>query len=305
MGATAPAAGSRPAGAFAFDGPGRLAEDCGVIPLEDNVGDIIGKAQKGLGILNEVLAERSGITPAQLRNLKGGSLRDPAMLRRVADVLRLGGDALVASAAGAWYPKQPELPEGFLRFNTPFSGMTVNAYLVWDMPSRQAVLFDTGADAAPVLATLKNEKLQLELVLLTHAHIDHVMELPRLVAGTGARAWINSRDRDEEDFPAGVETFSAGQSFVVGGLRIETRLTNGHSAGQTTYVVRGLGRPVAIVGDSLFAGSMGGGVISYADQLRSDREQILTLPDDTILACGHGPLTTVGQEKLHNPFFAG
>lgn len=167
------------------------------------------------------------------------------------------------------------------------------------------MLFDTGADAAPILAFAKAQKLEVELVLLTHAHIDHVKELPAITKATGAKAWINGRDRDEEDFPAGVETFSAGQSFVVGGIRIETRLTSGHSAGQTTYVVLGLGKPLAIVGDSLFAGSMGGGVISYADQLRNDREQILTLPDDTILACGHGPLTTVGQEKKNNPFFTG
>jgi glyoxylase-like metal-dependent hydrolase (beta-lactamase superfamily II) len=276
-----------------------------VIPLEDNVGDIIGKAQKGLGLLNEALAERAGITSVQLRALKTGSLRDADMLRRVAAALKLGGDVLVASASAAWYPQQPSLPDGFRRFNTPFNGMTVNAYLVWDIASRKAVLFDTGADAAPLLATLKADRLQLELVLITHAHVDHVMELPRIVAATGAKAWINGRDREEEDFPREVETFSAGQSFIVGGLRIETRLTSGHSAGQTTYVVRGLSKPLAIVGDSLFAGSMGGGVISYADQLRNDREQILSLPDDTILACGHGPFTTVGQEKAHNPFFAG
>ncbi|MBE2216543.1 MAG: MBL fold metallo-hydrolase [Opitutaceae bacterium] len=276
-----------------------------MIPLEDTVGDIIGKAQKGLGLLNEVLAERAGITPVQLRSLKGGSLRDPGMLRRVAAALKLGGDALVASAEAAWHPEQPALPAGFRAFNTPFNGMTVNAYLVWDTASRHAVLFDTGADAAPVLAALKAEKLQLQLILITHAHIDHVMELPRLVEATGAKAWINVRDRDEEDFPKTVETFSAGQSFIVGGLRIESRLTSGHSAGQTTYVVRGLSQPLAVVGDSLFAGSMGGGVISYADQLRNNREQILTLPDATILACGHGPLTTVGQEKKHNPFFTG
>lgn len=290
---------------FAFDGPRPTAEDCGVIPLEDNVGDIIGKAQKGLGLLNEVLAERAGITSAQLRALKTGSQRDAGMLRRVAAALKLGGDALVASATAAWYPQQPALPDGFRRFNTPFNGMTVNAYLVWDIASRKAVLFDTGADAAPVLAALKADRLQLELVLITHAHIDHVMELPRVLSATGAKAWINCRDREEEDFPREVETFSVGQSFIVGGLRIETRLTSGHSAGQTTYVVRGLSKPLAIVGDSLFAGSMGGGVISYADQLRNDREQILTLPDDTILACGHGPFTTVGQEKQHNPFFTG
>jgi hydroxyacylglutathione hydrolase len=85
---------------------------------------------------------------------------------------------------------------------------------------------------------------------------------------------------------------------------VETRLTCGHTSGGITYVVHGLEFPVAVVGDAMFAGSMGGGMVSYRDALRTNREQILTLPDDTILCCGHGPLTTVGEEKLHNPFFA-
>jgi glyoxylase-like metal-dependent hydrolase (beta-lactamase superfamily II) len=62
---------------------------------------------------------------------------------------------------------------------------------------------------------------------------------------------------------------------------------------------------VAVVGDSLFAGSMGGGNVSYADALRNNLEKILTLPDETIICPGHGPMTTVGEEKVHNPFFAG
>jgi glyoxylase-like metal-dependent hydrolase (beta-lactamase superfamily II) len=67
--------------------------------------------------------------------------------------------------------------------------------------------------------------------------------------------------------------------------------------------VRGLARPVAIVGDAIFAGSMGGGGISYADALRTNREEILSLSDDTIVCPGHGPMTTVGEEKRNNPFF--
>ena len=72
-----------------------------------------------------------------------------------------------------------------------------------------------------------------------------------------------------------------------------------------TYVVTGLAQPVAIVGDSLFAGSMGGGNVSYEDAVQNNLKKILTLPDDTIICPGHGPMTTVGEEKVHNPFFAG
>ena len=72
-----------------------------------------------------------------------------------------------------------------------------------------------------------------------------------------------------------------------------------------TFVVEGLARPLAIVGDSMFAASMGGGGVSYADALENNRAKILTLPAETIICPGHGPLTTVGKEKRENPFFAG
>ena len=72
-----------------------------------------------------------------------------------------------------------------------------------------------------------------------------------------------------------------------------------------TYFVTGLAHPLAIVGDSIFAGSMGGGNVSYKDAVNNNLKKILTLPDDTIICPGHGPLTTVAEEKEHNPFFAG
>jgi glyoxylase-like metal-dependent hydrolase (beta-lactamase superfamily II) len=72
-----------------------------------------------------------------------------------------------------------------------------------------------------------------------------------------------------------------------------------------TFFVTGLARPVAVVGDSIFAGSMGGGNVSYKEAIKNNVEKILTLPDATIICPGHGPMTTVGEEKAHNPFFVG
>jgi glyoxylase-like metal-dependent hydrolase (beta-lactamase superfamily II) len=72
-----------------------------------------------------------------------------------------------------------------------------------------------------------------------------------------------------------------------------------------TFFVTGLSRPLAVVGDSIFAGSMGGGNVSYKDAIKNNVEKILTLPDETIICPGHGPMTTVGEERAHNPFFAG
>ena len=72
-----------------------------------------------------------------------------------------------------------------------------------------------------------------------------------------------------------------------------------------SYYVTGLSYPLAIVGDSLFASSMGGSADHFEEQHHNDVQKVLALPRDTVLACGHGPLSTVGQEKRHNPFFAG
>ena len=89
----------------------------------------------------------------------------------------------------------------------------------------------------------------------------------------------------------------------VDSLSLVAKHTHGHSVGGLSYVIDGLEKPIAVVGDAIFAGSMGGGMISYIDALRTNREKIMSLADDTILCPGHGPLTTVREEKQNNPFF--
>ncbi len=268
------------------------------IPLEDNFDDVINKAQRGLQLSDAELARRAGIDAAALRGLKGGTFEEAAA-RAVAPVLRLGADQLAALGRKAWYPEMVVFPRGFAMFNTPYGSMTVNSYLVWDPHSRRAAAFDTGATCEPMLGAISAAQLTVQYLFLTHTHEDHVADAARLAAAT--RAEIFSSER--EPFPGG-RTFRENQTFHLDGLAIKTLLTSGHSPGQTTYLVTGLAWPLAICGDSLFAGSMGGGMVSYADQHRNNVEKIFTLPRDTVIAPGHGPLTTLAQEKRHNPFFA-
>jgi hydroxyacylglutathione hydrolase len=171
---------------------------------------------------------------------------------------------------------------------------------VWDPATRVTAAFDTGADSRKMLRLANHHKLQVQLILLTHAHPDHVADLPCLRGETGADVFTPAREP-----LSGAESIDEGKRFRLGNLQIDTRLTWGHSPGGITYVVTGLARPIAIVGDSLFAGSMGGGNVSYRDALQNNLEKILTLPDETIICPGHGPMTTVAEEKQHNPFFAG
>jgi glyoxylase-like metal-dependent hydrolase (beta-lactamase superfamily II) len=270
-----------------------------MIPLEDNVSDIIGKAQRGLRVSDTELAEKARVDSQKIRKLRRGDFDELALLR-VASALGLAGRALCELARGEWHPKQIAGHKGLAQFNTHFHDMAVNAYLVWDPASCAAAAFDTGADSDEMVRFASREKLSVKLILLTHAHADHVADLPRLREETGADVFTPAR----EPVP-GAELIDEGKRFRLGNLQIETRLTWGHSPGGVTYVVTGLARPIAIVGDSLFAGSMGGGNVSYDDALRNNLEKILTLPDETIICPGHGPMTTVGEEKQHNPFFAG
>ena len=270
-----------------------------MIPLEDNVGDVIGKAQRGLGISDSKLAEQARVSSETIRKLREGDV-DEAALLNVAPILGLNGQALCELAKGEWHPKKIEGHDGLAQFNTDYHGMAVNAYLVWDPATHAAAAFDTGADSSEMVRFANRHKLDVQLILLTHAHADHVADLPRLREETGADVFTPAR----EPVP-GAELIDEGKRFRLGNLQIDTRLTWGHSQGGMTYVVTGLVHPIAIVGDSLFAGSMGGGNVSYQEALRNNLEKILTLLDDTILCSGHGPMTTVGEEKAHNAFFAG
>jgi len=269
-----------------------------MIELEDNLGDIVGKSQRGLGISDSELAKKSGASADAIRKARDGRA-DEATLRAIAPVLDLDANALIDLAQGKWNPDKLENFDGLAQFNTSYNGMLVNAYLVWDPATRHAAAFDTGADCAGMLKLATNENLSIKLILLTHAHSDHVADLPRLREETGAEVFAPAR----EPVP-GAEEIDEGKNFRLGKIDIEARLTWGHSAGGMTFVATGLARPIAIVGDSLFAGSMGGGSVSYKDAVQNNLEKILTLPDETIICPGHGPMTSVGEEKKHNPFFA-
>lgn len=267
------------------------------IPLEDNYTDILGKAMRGLKLDDQTLAQRAGLGLPELQTLKGGEYSS-AVAGKVAPLLGLNIGALSALAEKRYHPGEVTL-DGLEQFNTPFEDMTVNAYMVWDPKTHEAAVFDTGTDCSVILAEATAKGLTIRHIFLTHTHGDHIFDLDRLREKTGAAVWVGDREPVE-----GASSFAAGKSWQVGSLKIESRLTWGHSPGGVTYVVSGLARPIAIVGDSIFAGSMGGGNVSYGDAVKNNVEKILTLPENTVVCPGHGPLTTVGEELKNNPFFA-
>ena len=270
-----------------------------MIPLEDLFNDVLAKAQRGLGLSDADLATAARIPLALLKSAKDGSA-DPATLLALAPVLNLHGPSLVTLAQNTWLPRPIEMA-GLARFNTPFGDMTVNAYVIWDPATKRAAAVDTGADAHPIIEFIEDNGLTLEAIFITHTHPDHIADLDRLRLRTRCQ---NVFSHTQEPWPD-TQTFSItpATTWPLGSLNIQPRSTHGHARGGVTYVVTGLANPVAIVGDALFASSMGGGIISYTDALATNRKEIFTLPDTTILCPGHGPYTTVAEEKAHNPFY--
>ena len=272
--------------------------------LEDHLGDIIRKARDMSKVSLEAAARASGLTEAELAALEesGQTTRIPS-LAPLAALLGLHAAKLQRIANG-WFPADKDLsPWRELRpITTTAQGITVNCYLIWDEVSREAALFDTGWDAEPILKLLTDNQLQLRHLFITHTHEDHIaalgairQQLPKVrIHSSSKNAPVDQRNR-------------ANDFIHLGSLRLTNRATPGHAEDGTTYVVGTWAEDaphVAIVGDAIFAGSIGRGNQSWDLARQKVREQIFSLPPETLICPGHGPLTTVAEETEHNPFFS-
>jgi glyoxylase-like metal-dependent hydrolase (beta-lactamase superfamily II)/DNA-binding XRE family transcriptional regulator len=273
------------------------------VNLEDHLGDIIRKARAMSGVSSASAANAAGISETELAALEAsGQINQRPNLAVLARLIGLNPAKLEDIARG-WLPAEKDLSGWHeLRvFTTAEEGMTVNGYLVWDEVTRETALFDTGFDAKPVLDCINENQLQLRHVFITHSHYDHVEALPeireafprtRLHSGSKA-APVDQRNKPNE-------------IVHLGGLRITHRDTPGHAGDGVTYIVGNWQEDaphVAVVGDTIFAGSMGNGNGAWDLAKQKVKEQILSLPPETLICPGHGPLTTVAEEKEHNPFF--
>ena len=267
------------------------------INLEDFHEDILGKAMRGLGIGKNEMAKRLGFKKSDIDGILSGQV-DESLICLMAGELNLDTEKLIRSAHREWSPAPLDI-RGLKQFNLPFGDMLVNVYVIWEQASKNAWVFDTGPMAQPVLDFIEDEGLKVNAIFLTHTHRDHIACLDELKEKTGNPS-VYVHELESLD---GCESITEGFSYKSGSLSLNALHTHGHASGGMTYVIDGLDRPVAIVGDAIFAGSMGGGMVSYDDALWTNREKIMTLPEETILCSGHGPMTTLQEEKKNNPFF--
>ncbi len=271
--------------------------------LEDHTGDIIRKSRLMSNVSAAAAAAAAGISETDLSALEeSGQTAKKMNFAALGQVLGLSPKKLEAVANG-WLPAKKDLSgwRELRPFTTVSGNEPVNCYLVWDEVTRDAALFDTGYDAQPVLDCITAEQLALRHIFITHSHYDHVEALPKFrEAFPKARVHSSSRKAPVD------QRNKVAEIVHLGGLRVTHRETPGHAADGVTYLVGNWQEDaphIAIVGDTIFAGSMGNGNGAWDLARQKVREQILSLPPDTLICPGHGPLTTVGEEKEHNPFF--
>jgi len=221
----------------------------------------------------------------------------------------------------------------------PVGMLQCNCHILGDPHTREAIVIDPGDDSARILSVIEQHHLRVVAILITHTHIDHVVGLHRVHEATNAPVYVHEddlelyRNLDTQAAWLGWKTpdsvqinqlMREGDVIRWGGYQAQILHTPGHTPGSiciyvpaqtsgspppgcsTPSIQRGPGRLFA--GDTLFAGSIGrtdlwGG--SFAGIIRSLKGKLLELPDDTVVFPGHGESTSIGRERVTNPFLIG
>jgi glyoxylase-like metal-dependent hydrolase (beta-lactamase superfamily II) len=200
----------------------------------------------------------------------------------------------------------------------PVGPLQCNCSIIGDETSREAIVIDPGDDINDIVALIRKHNLTVKQIVITHAHIDHVGGAMKLRSLTGApillnqndyallkmldmqAAWIGMKAPGNVEVEAGLKP---GDVVKAGAIVANVIHTPGHTEGSVCLYFPAA--KLLIAGDTLFAGSIGrtdlpGG--SFDKIMRSLHQQVLTLPDETVVIPGHGPGTTIGSEKEGNPF---
>ena len=200
----------------------------------------------------------------------------------------------------------------------PVGPLQCNCSVIGDESTREGLVIDPGDNIEDVVSIVRKHNLQIKQIVVTHAHIDHVGGAMKLRAATGAPILLNQNDYallkmlDAQAAWIGVappgkveidHSVAQADSIKTGSLSADVIHTPGHTEGSICLYFPAEKKLIA--GDTLFAGSIGrtdlpGG--SFEKIIRSLHDKVLELPDDTVVIPGHGPLTTIGDERQSNPF---
>jgi len=193
-----------------------------------------------------------------------------------------------------------------------------NSYLVEDLQTHDAVIIDANLDPGAVLRLVTEHHVNMRAIVLTHTDVDHIAGLPELIDALGPLN-VALHDAEKEVVVKGkplrrqlaynvarveaTDSLVEGIPYRAGSLEFEVLHTPGHSPGGVSLRIG----DVVFTGDALFAGSIGRSDFENSDGaalLEGIRTKLLTLPDDVVVYSGHGPATTIGEERRTNPFLA-
>jgi glyoxylase-like metal-dependent hydrolase (beta-lactamase superfamily II) len=271
--------------------------------LEDEFVDIFRKARRGVGLDEGAIAARTGLAPEDIAAWsKGERVPDDAQARALAAVLSLDPGKLADAAAQRWEPlvalpadvrHHPQLPH------------PSNGYLFFLEDGKTAALIDPAGIPGNLLRAIDEGPYALRYILVTHKHADHC-DATADIARAFPQADIVMHKADVAaigDLAQRALPVVDGDELSFGdGASIRMLHTPGHTDGSSCFMFRS----TLFTGDTLFAGSVGGAfgeISTYRDILNSVRTKIFPLDDATVLMPGHGPPSTIAEEKAHNPFF--
>lgn len=274
-------------------------------PLEDELGDVLEKALRHSGLTIEQLAVESRVELSRIQDaLDYRPELNRTELGRLALVLDLNEIGLIALAQGAY----PEAELGGLPFSVhplrmPFGVGVANAYVV-STGGDTALLFDTGASHAELHRAWPKRIQEVEAVFISHYEAEHIGGLEEVLRETGLTRFYGPASGRWPQCQA----LEEGKAVHFDKISVTAFSTPGHAAEHNCYLVQWMQQPSAsslfISGDLIFAGSLGGGYYCCQRQLTHSRRILDLLPANTVIAPGHGPLTTVANERRFNPFLA-
>lgn len=274
------------------------------LALEDELGDVVEKAMRCAHLTLPELAARSGIDVSRLHDVLDYRYElSPQEIHALASALGLNPAGFAALANGNYpLPSISSLPCCLYPLRFPHGIGLANAYIAADCSAASGLLFDTGADFNQLRRLWPRGIKNLQAVFLTHVESEH----------TGGLAECRQRFPDTPVFGPpgtslpGVTALAEGARLVFGGFEVEALNTPGHAEAHNAYLVRvpraRAAPPLLLGGDLIFAGSLGGAYCCPRQLLGHVHRLLDHLPADTVIAPGHGPLTTIGHERTHNPF---
>lgn len=275
-----------------------------LVPLEDELGDVLEKAMRRAGLTEEALGHRAAVAPTRILDaINYRSELTGSELCRLAAALKLNEIGLCALGCGHYpLPGVSTLPFVVHPLRMRHGIGVANAYLVAEIGSSRGLLFDTGPSIESLAAAWPLTIRTVSAVFLSHVETEHAGGLCDVVARFGVSAAY---------CPSGAkapctEPIGEGKQLLFGLLRVRAFSTPGHSFAHNCYLVEHVkesaGAGLLISGDLFFAGSVGGAHFCQHQLAANLRRMLEAVPAQTIVAPGHGPMTTAGNELRFNPF---